>query len=138
MTDMRRRTVLLGAAAAPLAACAPPGPAKVAPDPAPGEALVAVADVPVGSGTIAGGTLITQPKAGVFKGFVARCTHAGCTLARVVGDAALCPCHGSSFGLDGEVLRGPAEAPLTPRAVSVRGAEIIVGEAGAPRAPATS
>ena len=125
MTDLSRRTALIGAAVAPLAACAPPGPPKAAPDPTPGEALVSVAEVPVGSGTIAGGTLITQPKAGVFKGFVARCTHAGCALTRVVDDAVLCPCHGRSFGLDGAVLRGPAEAPLKPRPVMVRGADVV-------------
>ena len=29
------------------------------------------------------------------------------------------------FGLDGEVLRGPAEAPLKPRPVMVRGADVV-------------
>ena len=42
------------------------------------------------------------------------CTHGDCAVA---WDAALgaveCPCHGSRFGLDGRVLRGPASRPLT-------------------------
>lgn len=124
--DVTRRTLLIGAAAAaPLAACGKPAAPPAPPAPTPGQRLTAVADVPVGSGTIAGGTLITQPTAGVFKGFVARCTHAGCALSTVKGDAALCPCHGSTFGLDGQVLRGPAFAPLTPRAIRVLGNEIV-------------
>jgi nitrite reductase/ring-hydroxylating ferredoxin subunit len=124
--DVTRRTLLIGAAAAaPLAACGKPAAPPAPPAPTPGQRLTAVADVPVGSGTIAGGTLITQPTAGVFKGFVARCTHAGCALSKVKGDAALCPCHGSTFGLDGQVLRGPAFAPLTPRAIRVLGNEIV-------------
>jgi len=42
-----------------------------------------------------------------------RCTHLGCALEvdRAVGQIA-CPCHGSRFDLQGQVLRGPAAAPL--------------------------
>ena len=47
--------------------------------------------------------------------------------AQVVNGAALCPCHGSSFGLDGQVLRGPALEGLRARAVAVRGGEIVAG-----------
>lgn len=50
---------------------------------------------------------------GSFAALSSQCTHRGCTLdaepARLV-----CPCHGSMFGLDGRVLRGPAER-LLPR-----------------------
>lgn len=117
----------LPAAALPLAGCARPADAPVAAPPTPGQRIVAVAEVPVGSGTIVDGTLVTQPSAGVFKGFVARCTHAGCALSTVKDGAAICPCHSSTFGLDGQVLRGPAVTPLRPRAVTVRGTEIVAG-----------
>ena len=42
------------------------------------------------------------------------CTHLGCIVAagRVTGVAFECPCHGSRFGVDGTVLRGPAVLPL--------------------------
>jgi glycine/D-amino acid oxidase-like deaminating enzyme/nitrite reductase/ring-hydroxylating ferredoxin subunit len=47
-----------------------------------------------------------------------RCTHMGCLLrfnaAEVSWD---CPCHGSRFGVDGEVLEGPAVHPLDRRPV---------------------
>lgn len=126
MTDVTRRTILLGAAAAPLVGCAKAGEVPLGPPPAPGQVLTAVADVPVGSGTIVDGTLVTQPTDGVFKGFAARCTHAGCALSTVVDGAAVCACHGSRFGMDGEVLRGPAVEPLAPRPVTVRNGEIVV------------
>ncbi len=127
MPELPRRAVLIGAAVAPLAACSRPGQLPPAPSPAPGQVLVAVADVPVGSGTIVAGTLITQPTAGEFRGFRARCTHAGCALNRVQDGAALCPCHGSSFAMDGSVIRGPAVEPLAARPVTVRGGEIVAG-----------
>ena len=124
-----RRRVLIGAAvvplaAAPLAACAKTAEAPPS-TPAPGQPLAAVADVPVGSGTIVDGVLITQPSAGVFKAFRARCTHAGCGLSKIEDGQAVCPCHGSRFTLDGAVARGPATEPLVARAISMRGNEIV-------------
>ena len=133
MSDLSRRTILgaavAGAAAAPLAACA-----KSADTPPTettqkaGQVLATAAEIPVGSAIVARGTLISQPSPGVFKGFVARCTHAGCALG-VRDGVAICPCHGSRFAFDGAVTQGPATEPLTPRALAVQGGEIIVAEA---------
>lgn len=39
------------------------------------------------------------------------CTHLGCIIGKS-GDGFACPCHGSRFGKDGKVLKGPAAAPL--------------------------
>ena len=133
MSDLPRRTILgavvAGAAAAPLAACAksadaPPSDTTQKA----GEVLAPAAEVAVGSAIVARGTLISQPSPGVFKGFIARCTHAGCALG-VKDGVAVCPCHGSRFAFDGAVTQGPATEPLTPRAVAVQGGEIIVAEA---------
>jgi Rieske Fe-S protein len=133
MSDLPRRTILgavvAGAAATPLAACgkgadsAPAETTKKA-----GQVLAPVADVPVGAAIVAHGTLISQPSPGVFQGFLARCTHAGCALG-VRDGAAICPCHGSRFAFDGAVTQGPATEPLTARAVAVSNGEIIVAEA---------
>jgi nitrite reductase/ring-hydroxylating ferredoxin subunit len=130
MSDLPRRTVLrvaaMGAAATPLAACGKTAEPPAAPATTAGQVLAATAEVPVGSGIVVDGTLISQPSPGVFTGFVARCTHAGCALA-VKDGVAVCPCHGSRFDFDGAVTQGPATKPLKPQAISVRGGEIVTG-----------
>lgn len=131
--DLDRRTVLsaavISAAAAPLAACGKTAEAPTTDTRTPGQALAATTDIPVGGAKIVDGTLISQPSAGMFTGFRARCTHAGCALA-IKGDSADCPCHGSRFAFDGSVTRGPATEPLTPRPVALQGTEIVIAEAG--------
>ena len=47
-----------------------------------------------------------------FTAIGSRCTHLGCRV-RPTGQVLTCPCHGSAFGLDGHLLRGPAQKPLT-------------------------
>lgn len=39
------------------------------------------------------------------------CTHQGCTVD-VQAQHLVCPCHGSAYSREGEVLRGPAPLPL--------------------------
>ena len=147
---LTRRQTLVGSgvtlAAGTVAGCAsygtPPAAPAAAPEsgtgaaaPTPGAAaeantLATTADVPVGSGVIVGegdqAVVLTQPTAGQFEGFSAVCTHAGCTLAEVVGTHINCPCHGSSFNLDGTVARGPAKRPLDPKPVAVNGDSITL------------
>ncbi|MDT5289027.1 MAG: hypothetical protein QOF88_3916 [Mycobacterium sp.] len=143
-----RRTVIAGAglglAATALAACstygnkpaAPPTPSagsasgpgsSGAPAPAATTALAKTADVPVGSGVIVDDIVVTQPTAGVFKGFSAVCPHAGCTVSKIENGTIDCPCHGSKFSLDGAVVNGPAKDPLQAKAVSVQGDSIVAG-----------
>lgn len=93
-----------------------------------GEPLVAVADVPVGSGAIIGaaGVVVTQPTEGDFKGFSSTCTHQGCQVSAVQDDTIVCACHNSSFSVDdGSVLGGPATAPLPEVAVAVDGDQVV-------------
>ena len=40
--------------------------------------------------------------------FSSRCTHLGCKINHQSNSKLLCPCHGSSFDLNGDVLVGPA------------------------------
>jgi cytochrome b6-f complex iron-sulfur subunit len=50
------------------------------------------------------------------KGFTALslvCPHLGCTVESQP-DGFACPCHGSRFDLQGQLVRGPAAKPLTP------------------------
>jgi Rieske Fe-S protein len=48
------------------------------------------------------------------------CTHAGCE-ANVSGQEIICPCHGSTFDANGNVVSGPAPAALEHFAVSEDG-----------------
>ncbi len=96
--------------------------------PAPAAKTIAkTADVPVGSGVIVGEVVVTQPSAGVFKGFSAKCTHKGCTVDKVADGTIDCPCHGSKFNLDGTVAKGPAQEPLATENVTVQGDSIVLG-----------
>ncbi|CAN5823911.1 Rieske (2Fe-2S) protein [soil metagenome] len=140
-----RKTVLVGGAAvltgAALSACTTYGkkpaaaPSSAPPESAPPEAgppearaaaVASTADVPVGSGVIVGDVVLTQPSAGVFKGFSAVCTHAGCNVAKIADGTIDCPCHGSKFNLDGSVAKGPASKPLEPTSISVQGDSIVL------------
>ena len=41
-----------------------------------------------------------------------KCTHLGCKINKLEDDKLICPCHGSQFNPDGEVIKGPATASL--------------------------
>ena len=99
------------------APAAPPGPS------------VPAADVPVGGGVILedAKVVVTQPTKGEFKAFSSICTHQGCPVAEVRGDAIVCNCHGSRFSIkDGSVLKEPADRPLDEAKVTVSGDKVVV------------
>lgn len=57
------------------------------------------------------------------------CTHLGCAYHwdERKGNF-LCPCHTSTFGIDGRVLSGPAPRPLDRYAVQIKGGKVLLGE----------
>jgi nitrite reductase/ring-hydroxylating ferredoxin subunit len=55
------------------------------------------------------------------------CTHLGCVV-RAGADGFQCPCHGSAFTRQGDVVKGPAPRALDWLHVSVRGGAVIVDE----------
>ncbi|MCI0689786.1 MAG: Rieske (2Fe-2S) protein [Sporichthyaceae bacterium] len=97
--------------------------------PAEPQALAKTADIPVGGGKIfeQQAVVITQPEAGDFKGFSARCTHRGCIVSRIEGGTIFCPCHGSQYSIvDASVTGGPAPAPLGEEQIEVDGDDIFL------------
>ncbi len=46
------------------------------------------------------------------------CTHLGCTVEKK-DDGFACPCHGSRYDVNGKVLRGPAQKPLSSLRVEI-------------------
>ncbi len=91
--------------------------------------LARTTDIPVGGGAVfaSEGVVITQPKAGEFKGFDPICTHQGCPVSNVDGGTINCTCHGSRFSItDGSVERGPATRPLASKNIKVTGEQITL------------
>lgn len=55
------------------------------------------------------------------------CTHQGCTINYDQSTEEFkCPCHGSEFDINGNVLQGPASSPLTKFKISISGNTITV------------
>jgi cytochrome b6-f complex iron-sulfur subunit len=77
------------------------------------EVAVPVADVPAGGALVLpdAGLAVTRLRGGEIRAFDLTCTHLGC---RVTATEAgfTCPCHGSHFDAEGQVLTGPAKRPL--------------------------
>ncbi|MFD6028231.1 Rieske (2Fe-2S) protein [Streptomyces griseoluteus] len=127
-----RRTVIAAAGAAgltvALTACGSgDGDSDTAGSGSAGDALARTADIPEGGGKIFKdqGVVVTQPSAGTYKAFSAKCTHQGCAVGSVADGVIVCPCHNSHFSVaDGSVKQGPATAPLPEQKISVSGDEI--------------
>ncbi|MGA4847101.1 FAD-dependent oxidoreductase [Streptomyces sp. G5(2025)] len=79
-----------------------------------------VDEIPAGSGAVVRvegrRCAVHRDEDGVLHAVSARCTHMGCLVAFNEAETTWeCPCHGSRFGTDGEVLQGPATRPLERR-----------------------
>jgi cytochrome b6-f complex iron-sulfur subunit len=62
--------------------------------------------------SVAGLFLISRTSANAFVAVDAVCTHEGCTITGANADGYVCPCHGSRYNRNGQVLAGPAKASL--------------------------
>jgi Rieske Fe-S protein len=77
-------------------------------------------DVPRGEARVVGDghgrTGVYRDEAGGLHAVSVRCTHQGCLLRFNAAETSWdCPCHGSRFDVDGDVLEGPAVKPLERR-----------------------
>ncbi|MDT0342024.1 Rieske (2Fe-2S) protein [Streptomyces litchfieldiae] len=92
--------------------------------------LAALADVPVGEATPATtpdgeNALIFRADETTVVAFSAVCTHQGCGV-EPDGAEFHCPCHNSVFdAATGEVISGPANAPLPAIRVRIEGDQIV-------------
>jgi nitrite reductase/ring-hydroxylating ferredoxin subunit len=90
-----------------------------------------VADVALGGATrylVEGRpVIITQPREGEFRAFVAICTHAGGAINGLRDERLYCGSHSSYFDVEtGEALQGPARNPLGKVSVAVEGENLVV------------
>lgn len=90
-----------------------------------------VADVALGGATrylVEGRpVIITQPREGEFRAFVAICTHAGGAINGLREEKLYCGSHSSYFDIEtGEALQGPANNPLGKVSVAVDGDNLVV------------
>lgn len=56
--------------------------------------------------------LVVRTAQDTFVALSAICTHQGCTITGYSNQVYTCPCHGSQFGVNGNVVRGPAAVAL--------------------------
>lgn len=79
-----------------------------------------VKDLPLGVTVVKENRVwVVREEKGVYA-FWSRCTHLGCTPNWFPAESRFrCPCHGSNFNLEGDVIAGPAPKPLWRVAVSV-------------------
>lgn len=60
--------------------------------------------------------------------FAPQCTHLGCAYHwDEANHNFLCPCHTSTFSIDGQVLSGPAPRPLDRYAVKIQSGKLQIG-----------
>jgi len=130
-TSSRRTVLATGAAGLALAATGCGTYGKLTPAEAGDKVIGKAADVPVGGSKVfpEAKVIVSQPAAGQYVALSAVCTHQGCTVNKIEGAEAACPCHGSRFKVaDGSVARGPASSPLPPATVELRGDDLFLVE----------
>ena len=75
--------------------------------------------------------LLAPAPGGSWRAVTAHCTHKGCVVGwNATGGEWDCPCHGSRFSADGQVLGGPATRPLQAPPVHLDGDSLVVDLSG--------
>jgi nitrite reductase/ring-hydroxylating ferredoxin subunit/uncharacterized membrane protein len=75
-----------------------------------------------------GVTVLVVRTEGHLHALIDRCSHRGCPLheGTLNNDAVVCPCHGSTFRLDGSIVKGPATSPQPALQVRVENGKVEV------------
>jgi Rieske Fe-S protein len=125
----RRDFVVMGVSALSLGACA--GARYVAARASPGRLAVAIAEIDqdghvfVQTAEMQRPVYVRRLASGEIVAVLALCTHQGCQ-PEPIGDRLACPCHGSEFSFEGQVLQGPAEQPLVRYDVTEEGDDAVI------------
>jgi nitrite reductase/ring-hydroxylating ferredoxin subunit len=126
-----RRSVLLGVASS-FAAVGLTGLSQAAANAAKTYTVCKTSDIPIRSGkTFKVGNrniLITQPKKGTFRAFIANCTHQGGALRGAKNNEIVCPLHRAKFNAD-----SGRTTPDTPQAASALKKVTVTVSAGSVR-----
>jgi Rieske Fe-S protein len=130
-----RRTVLRGAALAPVAgiaisACSGGSGGGTPATPTAPVELGAESEVAKGGAKLyrEENVVVSRAENGSLKAFSTICTHAGCAINKLQGTTLICPCHGSEFdAATGKVLQAPATVPLKELSVQAKGGRIVAG-----------
>jgi Rieske Fe-S protein len=130
-----RRTVLRGAALAPVAgialsACSGGSGGGTPATPTAPVELGAESEIAKGGAQLyrEANVVVSRAENGSLKAFSTICTHAGCAINKLQGTTLICPCHGSEFdAATGKVLQAPATAPLKELSVEAKGGKIVAG-----------
>lgn len=70
---------------------------------------------------------------GGFLAVYRRCTHLGCSVPYdPAAQQFICPCHGSAFTMEGDVINPPAPRPLDLFALSINDAGEVLVDTGVP------
>ncbi|MGD8603630.1 MAG: Rieske 2Fe-2S domain-containing protein [Anaerolineales bacterium] len=81
----------------------------------------------------AGRFYLVRLEDGGFLAIYRRCTHLGCAVPFEPAQGQfVCPCHGSAFTTDGDVLNAPAPRPLDLFEISLSGSGSLIVDTGQP------
>lgn len=78
-------------------------------------------------GSVASNGVVIANTGGTYAAIAQTCTHSGCSLGyNANGHNFVCPCHGGTFDINGNVVSGPPPSPVKKYAVVQNGNVLTV------------
>jgi len=78
-------------------------------------------------GSVASNGVVVANTGSAYIAIAQACTHQGCSVSyNQSGSDFVCPCHGGTYGLNGNVLSGPPPAPLKKYTVTKSGSILTI------------
>lgn len=73
-----------------------------------------------------GAILVAHAAQDTFIALTAICTHQGCTITGYQNGQYVCPCHGSRYNTNGQVVQGPAQFPLRSYPTQFANSQLVI------------